>query len=203
MAGLRKYHIAARISRVLSDAGCWVRDATFVGAAGDLPWRCTVSFPDGASRQYSLYFWTISHGGRTRAHNEYRIQAKLKQSRSLDSMGGTTLLMGYYSAGHDRIGRDEGNLPFADMEVFVAWDPLQHLRVGASSSCQVAFEVLERAFLNGFACAERRNSGGDRELVVGVRSELLCQYLRAAAGGHNLLDLTRITEISRHVEGDT
>src|SRR4051812_16567834 len=107
---------------LLSHAGCRVSQSGFWGFGEDLPWRCTVTFADGSFRKFSLYFWTISHGGRSRSQQEYRIQAKLKTSRSLVFTHGTTLLLGYYSSDYDRVGREEGNVPFDDMEILVAWD---------------------------------------------------------------------------------
>jgi|SRR6185312_15080000 len=191
MAGLRKRVIASRLTELVSNAGCHITEAKFSGGYGDLPWTCAITFPDGAERRYSLYFWTISHGGRTRSQSEYRIQAKLRTSRALEFIGGTTLLLGYYSADYDNVGRDEGNAPYDNMEVFVAWDPLQHLRIGASSSCQVSFDLLQRAFLDGFAITERRTNE-DVERVVAIQAQNISRYLRAAAGGHNSIALKDI-----------
>jgi len=188
MPGVKKSAIARRISEALSAGGCEVLVEGLVGPKGDLPWQCEAVFPDGSRRTFRLYFWTISHGGRTRSQDEYRIQAKLKTARRLEFGLGTTLLLGYYLESEDRVGRAEGNSPTKGMEVFVAWDPLQHLRVGASSSCQVRFDLLHQAYLHGIAMADRRIADGVLEQVVAVRPEHLWRYLRSAAGGHNSLN---------------
>jgi hypothetical protein len=188
MAGLRKSRIARRLTSILESSGCRVYNPAFVGLRQDLPWECTISFPDGCLRDYALYFWTISHGGRTRSRDEYRIQAKLKANRSLHFGRGTTLLLGYYSAKEDGAGRRAGNSPYDGMELFVAWDPLQHIYLGASSSCQVSYDVLLRAFLSGCASGLRRTRDGSTEVVIAVTADRLQRYLRCAAGGHNSVD---------------
>src|SRR5437773_1215016 len=103
--------IAERIVSVVSSAACSISTEGFVGSQRDLPWACVVEFPSGISRRYSMYFWTVSHGGRARPVTEYRIQVKLKDRRSLDFGKGTTLLLGYYTRTSDRVGRDLGNHP--------------------------------------------------------------------------------------------
>jgi hypothetical protein len=141
-----------------------------------------------------MYFWTVSHGGRARPLKEYRIQVKLKDRRSLDFGNGTTLLLGYYTRGNDHVGRDLGNDPPADMEVFVAWDPIQHLALGASSSCQVPYDLMFKAYLEGLSESERRCADGSLEEVFAFRPELLPRYLREAAGGHNRVTLTGLQD---------
>lgn len=193
MPGLRKIAIAEKVYDALRNAKCSVVTAGLVGEDGDLPWECKVTFPDRSSRLYRIYFWTVSHGGRGRSQSEYRVQAKLKTARKLNFASGTTLLLGYYDSQQDQVGRDLGNSPAEDMELFVAWDPLQHLQVGASSSCQVPFPLLQDAYLNGSAVGDRRTSGGSSELVIVVRPELLWKYFVLAAGGHNSVDSKRFS----------
>lgn len=192
MPGLPKVAIADRIEAALHSSGATVVHGSFTDDRGALPFRCKVRFQDGSERGYTLYFWTISHGGRSRSRTEYRIQAKLRSARDLDFENGTTLLMGYYAALADRVGAEEGNVAPAQMEAFAAWDPLVHLRVGASSSCQVPFAVLEAAYLKGASVALRRNQSGPPERVIAFRPENLASYMRAAAGGHNSVDLSQV-----------
>ncbi|HUW95204.1 MAG TPA: hypothetical protein VMW58_05415 [Anaerolineae bacterium] len=184
MPGLTKARILERIQNVLIDSNAQLLNATFIGKSADLPCRCTVVFRGGSRRHYDLYFWTIAHGGRSRRRDEYRIQIKLKIDRRLRVDAGTTVLLGYYHETLDRSGRARGNTPPDGMEVFVAWDALYHLRLGASSSCQVPFSVMYDAYLNGKACVRRSLASGDDELVYGLRPEYLSSYLRAASGGH-------------------
>jgi len=189
MPGLRKSAIADKVIAALCNAGCTITPVGFVGPDGDLPWECSVTFDDNSVREFRLYFWTISHGGRTRSTSEYRIQAKLKRARVLEFAKGTTLLLGYYSNTRFKDQAYDGLERPSNMELFAAWDPLQHLRLGASSSCQVNYDLLLRAHLSGVATGQRRTGDGYENVIV-VRPERLAAYFRAAAGGHNSLDMT-------------
>jgi len=179
---------------VVSSAGCSISTEGFLGSQRDLPWACVVEFPSGISRRYSMYFWTVSHGGRARPVTEYRIQVKLKDRRSLDFGKGTTLLLGYYTRTSDWVGRDLGNHPPVDMEIFVAWDPIHHLALGASSSCQVSYDLMFKAYIEGVGESERRCADGSVETVFAFRPELLPRYLREAAGGHNRVTRTGLQD---------
>ena len=188
MAGLKKVEIANRITRFLLQSNVKVHSAEFSGVNRDLPWRVLVEFPNHVLRKYEIYMWTISHGGRTRSTDEYRIQIMLKDGvYSLDFGFGTTLLLGYYDECTDYVGRLVGNLPVPGMEIIVAWDPIQHLRVGASSSCQVQFAILEEAYRKGVATRKRLLSQDEAEQIIAMRPEYFVSYLAEASGGHHLL----------------
>src|SRR2546426_5120125 len=156
MSGLRKSSIANRILKKLSQGNCIVSEYGFRGVRGDLPWTCVVELPQQTSRRFHMYFWTVSHGGRSRTDSEYRIQVKLKESSALEFGGGTTLLLGYYDASGDSTDHTRTTAPPKEMEMFVAWDPIHHLKLGLSSSCQVSFDLLLRAYLHGADQAARR-----------------------------------------------
>lgn len=192
MPGLPKSTIAARIQSALAASGASIVASLFAGADGGLPFDCQIEFREGIRREYVMYFWTISHGGNGRAHTEYRIQAKLKSARSLTFDKGTTLLMGYYLGAADDRGTEQGNVAAPEMEAFAAWDPLLHLRVGASSSCQIPFSTLEAAYSRGVSATERRSRAGHTERVIAFRPDYLTRYLRAAAGGHNSVDMATV-----------
>jgi hypothetical protein len=193
LPGLTKSRILKRIENVVAKSDVQLVSAAFVGEATDLPCRCTMVFPGGSRRVYNLYFWTVGHGGRSRRKGEYRIQTKLKTNRRLRVETGTTILLGYYNESLDRSGRAEGNTPPDGMEVYVAWDAAQHLRLGASSSCQVPFSLMYEAYLNGKACRKRRVASGDDEIIYGLRPEYLTSYLRAASGGHTTVALHELS----------
>jgi hypothetical protein len=185
MPGIRKAEIALRIRDALVRGGLAVQDKGFVGSRNDLPWVCEIGFSEHSRRVFHMYFWTVGHGGRTRSQNEYRIQAKLKVERRLHVGNGTTLLLGYYDEALDLAGKAAGNDPPPGMEVFVAWDPIQHLRVGESSSCQVPFNTLYAAFLDGVASYDRRCNDGSIEQVLAFRAENMAEYIRATTAGHS------------------
>ena len=195
MPGLSKSALMTRFADALQSKGCKLSTPEFGGTKRDLPLQFEVVFPRGATRRYSLYCWTIGHGGRTRASSEYRIQAKLKYDRDLRFRGAATILAGYYDPALDVVGRELGNKPAADMRLFVMWDAINHLRVGASSSCQVSFETLERAYLSGVASAERRCADGQFETVIAFRPEYLSRYFLLAAAGHRHVTVDKIISL--------
>jgi hypothetical protein len=192
MSGLRKSAIASRIVKILSQGDCLVGEHGFRGVRGDLPWTCVVELPRQTSRRFHMYFWTVSHGGRSRTDSEYRIQVKLKESSALEFGGGTTLLLGYYRASEDATARSRNTAPPKDMEMFIAWDPIHHLRLGLSSSCQVSFDLMLRAYLHGADQVARRCADGSVEQVIAFRSEFLPRYLKEAAGGHNAVSAVQV-----------
>jgi hypothetical protein len=148
----------------------------------------TVSFPRGAERRYNLYCWTIGHGGKTRSLAEYRIQTKLKSGTRLSFGDAISVLLGYFDSDLTTVPSTKSGNAQPGMVVIVAWDATRHVRVGASSSCQVAYDVLLRAHLAGAASATRRSSAGGSETVIGIRPEFLARYLLAMDKGHNALN---------------
>lgn len=200
MYGLSKIEISKRILRHLTSSNVVIQSATFSGSRNGLPWKIIVEFPNCTLRRYEIYMWTVGHGGKTRSVDEYRIQTKLKDGvRNLDFGFGTTLLIGYYDERTDRAGRSVGNLPVKGMEVIVGWNPIQHLRVGSSSSCHVPFHLLEEAYRKGASVRARSLSQSESEQVIAMRSEYFASYLAEAAGGHQFINLERI--MSRQTVG--
>jgi len=163
----------------------------FDGPRGRLPLHCVFRFDREVPREFDLYFWTISQGGRLRPLSEYRIQAKLPDGASNLRFGnGVTALLGYYVAGEDRSEASrEVNVP-PEMELFVAWDAAAHLKVGKSSSCQVAYSLMYEAYLQGRAQMNRTLASGSRETVVAFRPARLSEYLRTAVRSHVLAPST-------------
>ncbi len=162
-----------------------IRQWEFAGDRGRLPLHCKLLLRDHSLRTYDVYVWSISHGGRTRRRSEYRIQTKLPDgSADLQFGRGVTLLLGYYTAQADLSDARADQLVPDEMEVFVAWDAVAHLKVGLSSSCQVDFSLMYDAYLSGFSSSSRRLLNGSSEKVIAFRPERLAQYLTAAWRGH-------------------
>lgn len=179
MGGLRKQTIAKRLAAAIELSGATVSEGSFRGGRNTLPWRCTVRFPGGMERSFAMYFWTVTHGGRGRPEGEYRIQTTLKSGNSLEVSGATTLMLGYYEWGDgDRLDRNDFK------GIVVAWNALNHLEVGRSSSCQVKFGAIKEAARVGVVVYERTLADGIQEKVVSVREDLFARYLVAASGGH-------------------
>lgn len=192
MPGLRKTTIAKRLAGLIDDSGARIRGSRFQESKGSLPWECTIRFPSGAEREYTMYFWTVSHGGRGRPDDEYRIQTTLKGDNKLVVEDGTTLLLGYFEwalAGLPAQNSDK-------RPVIVAWDALNHLTVGNSSSCQVKLGLIKEARRAGVAAYKRSLADGTPELVVATRYDYFPRYLIAAAGGHRSATVEEIRESS-------
>ncbi|MHA1872637.1 MAG: HNH endonuclease [Candidatus Heimdallarchaeaceae archaeon] len=87
-----------------------------------------------------IYIWNITHGGKTRSKDEYRIQLTgVRTIRSIED--GQTLLLGLYLENEDHI--------------FVSFDPSRHQHFGSSPSLQVRKQYLEKAKNNGLAIQEK------------------------------------------------
>lgn len=199
MPGLTKACLAKLLTEGLKQGGAEVTGSSFAGSRGGLPWLAPLVFRSGRSRKFRVYVWTVGHGGKTRAKNEYRIQTKLPKGHRLQFEDGTTLLLGYYNQESDSAGRAVGNEPTAGLEVVVAWDPVQHLRLGASSSCHVGLDLMSDAYLSGLSSRSRRLSDDRSEAVLVMRTEYLASYFEEAAGGHDLVKPERL--ISRYLRG--
>ncbi len=100
---------------------------------------------------------------------------------------GPRFLLGLYDGSLDEAGKRIGHQIANDMQVVVAWDPVLHISLGASSSCQVPIEQLMSAHLIGVASRTRRVRD-DLETVIALRPEYLASYFMEAAGGHDAVD---------------
>lgn len=184
MPGLRKSELAQTLVAHLERSGAVIRSCTFAGNGSSLPVDLDVTLAGGLEREFRIYIWTVSHGGRTRADGEYRIQAKLGERAELLVGGRTTLLLGYYAARADRSDLVELNDVPEELEAYVAWDPVRHSRGGKSSSCQVPMSLIQRAYRSGAAAASRECLSGSSERVLCLRGDHLAAYLAAARHGH-------------------
>jgi len=153
---------------------------------GHLPLTLDIRFNTGQRRSFDLYFWTVSHGGASRSEGEFRIQITFpRHGQTIRRDRGTVLLLGYHgpmAAVTDDPTASLGTPGSGD--VFVAWDPLMHLRVGKSVSVQVPGEVLREAQVRGVYAHFRKCVAGV-ETVVAMRSARLPAYLRLASAGHS------------------
>lgn len=104
-----------------------------------------------------IYIWNCTHGGKTRAADEYRVQLTgVVPKQQLDE---TTLLLGW----HDGYG------------VFVGFDVTKHAsQDSASPSIQVKESALLNAHNHAFAAYNRATG----EIAVAFRPEFLVEYAR-------------------------
>lgn len=193
MPGVPKGVIVGRLSSMLERSGADLRFSQ-LAEGRRLPWSIEVAFPDQRVRSFRVYVWTVGHGGRSRASSEYRIQTKLGGTPEFafgDSA--TTVLLGYYDERVDVSGKAIGNTPPDGMEIVVAWDPILHLKLGVSSSCQVSLDLLERSHLVGATERTRSLAGGDVETVIAMRPEYFARYLATSTGGHRFASVQAMT----------
>lgn len=192
MTGLRKPEIADRLKRAIESSEAVVVEGDFKDGTNTLPWLCRIRFPAGMERNYTMYFWTVSHGGRGRASDEYRIQTTLKENNELEIESGTTLLLGWYDP--SRLGSEHQSS--LDCNVIVAWNALDRLQVGKSSSCQVKLHTINEAVRAGVASHNRILGNEQTERVLAVREDYFVRYLIAASGGHQSASVAKIKNSS-------
>jgi putative restriction endonuclease len=109
-----------------------------------------------------VYVRNITHGGRTRRADEYRIQ--LTDERIQLPASRVTLLLGYHLR----------------TDTFVAFDPDEHQRYGSSPSVQVSLGLLEAARQEGVLASTRTRRDGE-EAVIAVAGDFLGEHVRSRA----------------------
>ena len=111
------------------------------------------------SYQIRVYIWNLTHGGRTRPVDEWRIQVT-GVTRFETEPDGKTLILGWWD----------------DVGVFAGFDYARHQgRLGASPSIQLRVDALRDAVRDGFA----PHNKGNRELVIAFRPDFLGTYIES------------------------
>jgi putative restriction endonuclease len=113
---------------------------------------------------FRVFSWAISHGGKGRSPEEYRVQTTRPGDAPLFDPDSPTLLLGYHE----------------ELDVFAAWDVRVHPNPSSSASLQVPLTVLRRAAEEGFVSHSRLVSG-ESEVVVAFQPEATMAYLEMAA----------------------
>lgn len=126
------------------------------------PFYVLVDVP-GRQEKLVIHIWNITHGGKSRAADEYRIQIT-GVDKLLFKEGYKTLLLG--------IARLDDIHP-----IVVAFDPDEHANFGSSPSIQVGEETLKAALDRGVAFEEKTLATGNAEMVIAFRPDLIPQYL--------------------------
>ncbi|HLC33117.1 MAG TPA: hypothetical protein VJJ82_04790 [Candidatus Nanoarchaeia archaeon] len=124
---------------------------------GSSPLRLNLTFGD-KQEEVAVYIWNVSHGGKTRGKDEFRIQLK---GTSLE-VGETykTLLLGWHT----------------EKKVFMAGNAFKHRLFGKSPSIQVKLETLQKAVEHGVAFQTKTSKTG-QEIVVTFQSNYIMEYI--------------------------
>jgi len=110
-----------------------------------------------------VYAWNITHGGKGRAVEEYRIQITGVSQISLKK-GYKTLLLGIFE-------------DLASSTVIASFDAYKHMNFGSSPSIQVHGPTLFKAQIDGLASETKELAGGQAEIVFAFRPENLGQFI--------------------------
>ena len=160
MARLTKNALIALAVDAISANGWRVK---FLSIAGTHPARFTTE-KEGVEYTVRLYIWNLSHGGRTRSNEEFRIQVTGVDSFEPEP-NGRTLILGW--------GEDFG--------VFAGFDPQRRLGAfGASPSIQIKAATLQAAGDTGAGLQDK----GYGEYAIGLRPDGLGRYVQHLAVAH-------------------
>lgn len=122
-------------------------------------------YKENKSVNLKIYIWNLTHGGKTRNEDEYRIQ--LKGKRLEQTANTKTLVLGWWD----------------DVGVFAGFDVRKRGSVLAKSpSVQISKSALRKAISNGFATHIR----GNDEIAVAFRPDFFVNYIQNLEDIHNL-----------------
>lgn len=114
-------------------------------------------FRDGRGSVVRVFIWNITHGGKSRRSDEYRIQIT-----GLDEIqpeaAARNLILGWWDG----------------VEVFAGWDIRQHTgSISSSPSMQVSEGALRQALLTGFSPYVNQNG----ETAIALRPDFMGTYI--------------------------
>jgi putative restriction endonuclease len=133
-------------------------------AKNDHPARYQI-YREGRSYRVKVYIWNITHGGATRAVDEYRIQITGVTAFQPEN-NARNLILGWWE----------------DVSVFAGWDIRQHVGVlGASPSMQVSEGALRQSQLTGFAPYVNRKG----ETAIAFRPDFISTYIEFLENIHD------------------
>jgi putative restriction endonuclease len=151
----------ARLRQVILDA-LETSGYSIEQAGIDHPFAVTVRTPIRQDKLL-IYAWNVTHGGKNRSDDEYRIQIT-GVSQIGFKKGRKTLLLGISQM------PDSGT-------VIAAFDAREHKNFGSSPSIQVHRPTLLKAEAEGIASETKELAGGHAEIVFAFRSENLGQFI--------------------------
>jgi putative restriction endonuclease len=152
MAGLHKTELFDRVEKGFRLGG-W--SVLYLSSKKRNPARYVIS-RDDHRYQVKIYIWTVTHGGKGRASEEYRIQPTATE-RFDPEIGGKTLILGWWP----------------EAEVFAGYDLRYHSgRLGSSPSFQIGEAALRHAAVSGLSPSKKASG----ELAIAFQPEFLGTY---------------------------
>lgn len=148
---------------------------------GDHPARYRIS-RNGMDVTVRVFIWNITHGGKKRSADEYRIQVT-GVDKLVPESGARNLILGWW---------DEAG-------VFAGWDIRQHQGTTSSSpSMQISEGALRQAFLTGFA--PYRNKNG--ETAIALRPDFMATYIEFLESLHDSGTVPKESAILMRISDD-
>ncbi|WP_299555734.1 hypothetical protein [uncultured Tateyamaria sp.] len=119
---------------------------------------------DGVNHVVKLYVWNLSHGGKSRSQDEYRIQVTGIEAFEPEQ-NGRTLLLGWSE----------------DFKVFAGFDVQRRLgTLGASPSIQITAKTLKTGLENGASLQDKTKD----EFAAALQPERLGRYVQHLSAAH-------------------
>jgi len=139
--------------------------AVLISGIRQHPRKFLITTQDRGETYLFVFAWTLTHGGRTRLPDEYRIQMTSVDSPLQISTEGRTILIGY-----------EPNL-----KMFAGFDLNRHSTFTTGSpSVQIDIRAVRRALDDGIAFDRKSND----EIAIGIRPDQLLNYALNASHLH-------------------
>lgn len=119
---------------------------------------------DGVNHVVKLYVWNLSHGGKSRSKDEYRIQITGIETFEPEQ-NGRSLLLGWSE----------------DFDVFAGFDIQRRLgKLGASPSIQIRAKTLQAGFDSGASLQDKTKD----EFAVALKPQRLGRYVQHLSTAH-------------------
>jgi putative restriction endonuclease len=140
---------------------------------------------NSSEEDLSIYVWNVTHGGKSRAASEYRIQITGVSGLKFAS-GQKTLLLGI------------AQQPVSGT-VIVGFDATKHREFGSSPSIQVHAPTLLKAEHDGLASETKELDHGKSEIVFAFRPENFGQFIGTICPAYHVAGKTIPTDESSKV----
>ena len=152
MAVLSKEQLYQKVAEAIKDCG-W--SVTSESDKSQQPVRIEIA-KGGNTNILRIYIWNLTHGGKSRPENEFRIQVMV--DRFEEESNSKTLILGYWD----------------EKSVFVGFDVSKHIgKPGWSASMQIKREYLEEALTNKVAAYSKENG----EIAIAFSPKFFMQYV--------------------------